>query len=73
VGRKGLAYTSISLFIIKGTQVRNSNRAGTWRQELMQSPWMNAAYWLAQPAFLIEPRTTSPRIAPLTINDTLSH
>ena len=31
-----LAYTCTSLFIIRGSQDRNSNRAGTWRQELMQ-------------------------------------
>jgi hypothetical protein len=31
-----LAYTSTSLFIIEGAQGRNSNRVGTWRQELMQ-------------------------------------
>jgi hypothetical protein len=31
-----LAYTSIALFINKGSQDRNPNRAGTWRQELMQ-------------------------------------
>ena len=33
-----LTYTSISLFVAKG-QDRNSNRAGTWRQELMQRTW----------------------------------
>ena len=32
-----LTYTNI-LFILKGSQGRNSNRAGTWRQELMQRP-----------------------------------
>ena len=47
-----LAYTSALLFITEGSQDRNSNRAGTWRQELMQRPWKGAAYWLAQPAFL---------------------
>ena len=36
----------------EGGQDRNSNRAGTWRQELMQRPWRGADYWLAQPAFL---------------------
>jgi hypothetical protein len=30
-----LAYSSIALFIIEGSQDRNSNRAGTWRQKLM--------------------------------------
>jgi hypothetical protein len=43
------AYTSILLFITKGSQDRNSHRAGTWRQELMQMPWRDAAYWLASP------------------------
>jgi hypothetical protein len=38
-----LAYTSILLFIIEGSWDRNSNRAGTWRPELMQRPWSSAA------------------------------
>ena len=39
LGRKGLlAYTSTVLFIIEGSQDRNSDRAGSWRQELMQRP-----------------------------------
>jgi hypothetical protein len=33
-GRVYVAYTSI----IEGSQHRNSNRAETWRQELMQRP-----------------------------------
>ena len=28
-------------------QAKDSNMAGNWRQELMQRPWMGAAYWLA--------------------------
>jgi hypothetical protein len=28
-----LVYISISLFITEGSKDRNSNRAGTWRQE----------------------------------------
>lgn len=32
--------------------VRNSSRAGTWRQELMQRPQRNTAYWLAVPGLL---------------------
>ena len=39
-----LAYISIMLFIFEGSQDRNSNRVGTWRQELMQRPWKDAAY-----------------------------
>ena len=41
------AYTSTSPFIIEGSQDRNSLRAGTWRQELVQRPRRGAAYWLA--------------------------
>jgi hypothetical protein len=39
-----LANTSTSLFTTKGNQDRNSHRAGTWRQELMQRPWRGAVY-----------------------------
>jgi hypothetical protein len=34
-----LAYTSTSLLIIKRTEDRDTNGAGTWRQELMRRPW----------------------------------
>jgi hypothetical protein len=37
-----------SLFIIKGSQVRNPDWARTWRQELRERPWRGAA----QPDFL---------------------
>jgi hypothetical protein len=42
VGEEGtyLAHTSILRFIIEGSQDGNSNRAGSWRQEL-------TSYWLA--------------------------
>jgi hypothetical protein len=46
------AYTSTLLFIIRGSQDWNSSRTGTWRQELMQRPWRDAAYWLASPGLL---------------------
>jgi hypothetical protein len=45
-------FTSTLLFITKGSQDWNSHRAGAWRQELMQRPWRDAPYWLAQLAFL---------------------
>jgi hypothetical protein len=31
----------------EASQDRNSSRAGTWRQELMQRLWRVTAYWLA--------------------------
>jgi hypothetical protein len=65
-----LVYVSTLLFITKGSQDRNSHRAGTWRQELMQRPWREVTYWLASLACsacsLIEPKTKSTRMAPPT-------
>ena len=46
------AYTSTLRLITKESQDRNSHRAGTWRQELMQRPWRNAASRLASPGLL---------------------
>jgi hypothetical protein len=53
--------------IIKGRQDKNSNRAETWSQELMQRPWRDAPYWLYSACFLAEPKITSPGIAPPTM------
>ena len=41
VGEEGVnsAYTFHIAVITKGSQGRNSSRAGTWRQELKQRPW----------------------------------
>lgn len=48
LGRKGfISFPFVSQFIVEGIEGRNLNRAGTWRQELMQRPWRAAAYWLA--------------------------
>jgi hypothetical protein len=51
--RLKLNFHYCSLFIIKGSQDRNSHRAGTWRQELMQKPWycclLTCYQWLSQP------------------------
>ena len=33
------ACTSTLHFITKGSEDRNINRVGTWRQQLMQRPW----------------------------------
>ena len=46
------AYTSILLFITKGSQDRNSYRTGTWWRVLMQKLWRGAACWLASPGLL---------------------
>jgi hypothetical protein len=58
-----LAFTSISLVIIEGSQDRNSKQGRNLAQELMQRPWRSAAYWLAHPGlsacFLIEFRLLS--------------
>ena len=75
-GGKSLAY--ISVFIIKGSQDKNSSRAGSWRQELMQRPWRSVAYWLALHNLLswlfIHPRTASlGRVAITTKSWTLFH
>ena len=47
-----LAHMSTALFIIEGNQDRNSHRAGTWRQELVQRPWRSTLYWPASPDLL---------------------
>jgi hypothetical protein len=55
----------------EGSQDRNSNKAGTWRQELMQRSWRSTSYWLGPLAcsacILIELRTTSPGVASHTM------
>jgi hypothetical protein len=43
------AYTSTLLFITKGSQGWNSQRVGTWREELMQKSRIGAVFWLASP------------------------
>jgi len=45
LGRKGFVPLQfIQHCVTEGSQDRNSNRAGTWRQELMQRLWRGAAY-----------------------------
>jgi hypothetical protein len=39
-----VAYSFRLFLILKGSQDRNSNRAGTLRQELMQRVWEDAAF-----------------------------
>jgi hypothetical protein len=77
---KGKGLFSLHFQILVHTeesQDRNSSRAGTWKQELMQRPWRGAAYWVASLGFLsllfIEPRTTSLGMAPPTMGWALSH
>jgi hypothetical protein len=47
LGRKGFIWLPLSCSSLK--EARNSNRAGTWRHELMQRLWMGACSWLTQP------------------------
>lgn len=78
-GRKGayLTFTSISQFFIEGSQGKNSNRTGCWRQELMQKSGRNTAFCLALLAFSVcflrAPRTTSPGVVPPTLDWALAH
>jgi hypothetical protein len=44
------AYTSILLFITKGSQDWNLKQVR--KQELTQRPWRDVAYWLAYPGLL---------------------
>lgn len=71
-----LAYTFTSLFINEGSQ-KNANGARNWRQELMQRPQRNAAYWLAPPGlFSLLPynqRTTCIGIVSHTMGLAFSH
>jgi hypothetical protein len=48
MGRKRLIQFTLSLpcSSLKEGQDRNSNGAGSWRQELKQRPWWDAASWL---------------------------
>ena len=66
-----LVYLPILLFIMEGSQDKNSNRSETWRQELMQKPWRCAAYWLVSHGLLslLSCRTQDhqPRMAPPTV------
>jgi hypothetical protein len=48
-------YTSMVLLITKESQDRNSHRAGTCKQELMQRSWRATAYWIASPGLLSLP------------------
>jgi hypothetical protein len=65
------------MFIIKRSQVRSSNRAGTWRQELMKRTTRVLLTGLlivtCSACFLIEPRTTSPRTTSPKIDWILPH
>jgi hypothetical protein len=58
---------------VERSQDRNSNRAGSWRQELMQKPRRAAVYWLSPHGFHIEPRTTSPEMASPTMGLAIDH
>jgi hypothetical protein len=53
--RVNLVYTSRLLFITKGSEDRNLDTAGTWKQELIQMLWrvlLVCFLCLAQPSYL---------------------
>jgi hypothetical protein len=60
---------------VKEVRTKNSNRAGTWREELMQRPWRHAAYWLVLQGSLslLCYRTITPRTVPPTMGWDLLH
>jgi hypothetical protein len=62
------AYTSVLLFITKGSQDWNSSKVK--KQELMQRPWRDVLYWLDSPGLLsllyYRTKTTRPEMAPPT-------
>lgn len=45
--RAYLVYVSSSMLTTEGCHDKNSNRAGTWTQEVMWRPLRSAAYWHA--------------------------
>jgi hypothetical protein len=58
-----LTYTSMLMFTTEGSQDRNSNRAGTRRQGLMQRSWgktllTDLLHMASSACLFIEPRTT---------------
>ena len=61
-------YTSMSLFIIEGSQGRNSTTTESWKQELMSRQWRDASYWLAPSDLLslhsYKTKDHKPRIGP---------
>ena len=73
-----LAYTSLLLFMTKGSQYRNSNRAGTNLEAGADAEATEgAADWLAPHGLLsllsYRTRTTRLRMAPPTVGRALSH
>jgi hypothetical protein len=53
VGKQRVYLPSTSiLFIVGGSQNRNTNRAGDWKQEPKQKLWRGTANWLVLLCFL---------------------
>jgi hypothetical protein len=58
LGKRGLFGLHFHIVVhLKGSQGRNSSKAGTWRQDLMQRPWREGALFImdAQSTFLKNP------------------
>jgi hypothetical protein len=53
LGKEGFIWLTLPHLCLSLKEVRTgTDRAGTWRQELMQRPWNEAAYWLASHGLL---------------------
>lgn len=72
----------LSLHILSHSPLRDARqkvKAGNWKQELKEKPWMNATiglfiHDLNQPTFLyIPPFTPDQSMTPLTVNWALPH
>jgi hypothetical protein len=50
--RKGFILLTLLYHSLSSREVRAEIKAGTWRQELVQRPWRNVAYWLTPHALL---------------------
>jgi hypothetical protein len=68
-GRVCLAYTFIALCITEGSEDRNSNREGTWRQELIDGGHGGVLLSLLS----YRPQDHSPGVAPPTMSWALPH
>lgn len=73
LGGKGLAYTSTSLVIIKGSQDMNSKQSRDLEARAGEVLFTVVLLMACSACFLIGPSTSSPEITPPTMDCALSH